>query len=159
MKQLLCTFAENESILIGEGADDFTIDNDWLYYKYNSGKVGRYNIKIGEEYEYKDETDQAWIYCINAEGGQLYALTAERKGGEKIFDGVGVIDKKTLTIKKVLACYEENGDRDWMIEKYAPVNGWLYYYYSTEESERLYRVKLDGSTKEPQLITTFQWIN
>jgi len=146
-------FPENETIVIRDGVDDFTIDGDWLFYNYNSGLAGRYNMRTGEKYE-KHDTDQARFCQINAIDGQIYAFTFERKC-EKGYRGVGIIDHKTLTIKKVLISYEYDPDYNWF-GGYALINEWLYYYYLNIEGEKLYRVKLDGSSKEPQLIATFQ---
>jgi hypothetical protein len=153
-KSLVYAFAENEIISIEDGVDDFTIYNDCLYYNYNSGMTGRFNMATGVKHEHKDETDQIRIYYINASSGQLYAQTREWKE-EKTFDGIGLLDPETLTIKKVIVSHEYDPDFDFF-GSYAQIEDWLYYFYSTEEGEKLFRIKLDGSSKEPQLITSFQ---
>jgi hypothetical protein len=157
-KTLVYVFDEYETILVGERVDDFAIDGDWLFCNFNGGLVVKYNMKTGENYEYKDDADQAWFYKITAEEGQLFALTCERKGEEGFFHGVGIIDMETLTIKKVLVRYNQSGPRDWMIWFYVPIKGRLYYYFNHDgEPDELYAINLDCSSKTPQLISTFQW--
>jgi len=68
-KTLVYDFAESETIVVGDGEDDFFIDGDWLHYEYNSGVNGRYNMETGEKYEYVDETDNTRISLVHPVDG------------------------------------------------------------------------------------------